>query len=69
MINRKNRIYKNYKRHGYQQNDKNRLDNFRLECQKAVEDAKITYMTSFQVINWIVIKQMGKHIGKSSIKY
>ena len=40
----KNRLYKNYKRHGYQLNDKTRLDNFRLECQKAVEDAKKTYL-------------------------
>ena len=46
MINRKDRLYKNYKRNGYQQNDKVRLDNFRLECQQAVEDAKKAYMTS-----------------------
>ena len=46
MINRKNRLYKNYKRHGYQLNDKTRLDNFRLECQKAVEDAKKTYLVN-----------------------
>ena len=44
MINKKNRLYKSYKRHGYQENDKIRLDNFRLEVQKAVEDAKKTYL-------------------------
>ena len=48
MINRKNRVYKNYNRHGYQQNDKIMLDNFRLECQKAVEDAKKAYLTELQ---------------------
>ena len=46
MINRKNRIYKSYKRHGYQQHDKLRLDNLRLECQQAVEDAKNAYMSN-----------------------
>ena len=44
MINKKNRLYRNYKRHGYQLNDKNRLDNFRREVQKAVENAKKTYL-------------------------
>ena len=46
MINRKNRLYKNYKRHGYQHHDKVRLDNFRWECQQAVEDAKNAYLTN-----------------------
>ena len=44
MINKKNRLYRNYKRHGYQLKDKNRLDNFRREVQQAVEDAKKTYL-------------------------
>ena len=46
MIKKKNRLYKTYKRHGYQQNDKVRLDNFRLECQQAVENAKNEYLTN-----------------------
>ena len=45
MIKRKNRLYKAYKRHGYQPDDKIRLENFRLECQKAIEDAKKDYLT------------------------
>ena len=43
MLNRKNRLFKNYKRHGYRPEDKVRLDNFRKECQEAVETAKLTY--------------------------
>ena len=34
MLNRKNRLFKNYKRHGYKLEDKVRLDNFRNECQQ-----------------------------------
>ena len=44
MINKKNRLYKNYKRHGYQPNNKTRLDNFRIEVQQVIEDAKTSYM-------------------------
>ena len=44
MIRKKNRLYKNYKKHGFQQDDKIRLDNFRIECQKAVESAKNLYL-------------------------
>ena len=46
MLNRKNRFFKNYKRHGYKLVDKVRLDNFRKECQEAVETAKLTYLTN-----------------------
>ena len=44
MIKKKNRLYSNYKRHGFQQNDKIRLENFRLECQQAVQNAKNAYL-------------------------
>ena len=44
MIRRKNRLFKNYKRHGYKYEDKFRLDNFRIECQKAVDNAKHEYL-------------------------
>lgn len=44
MLNRKNRLFKNYKKHGYKADDKVRLDTFRVECQKAVEAAKISYL-------------------------
>ena len=40
MLNRKNRLFKNYKRHGYKAEDKVRLDAFRIECQQSVETAK-----------------------------
>ena len=43
MLNRKNRLFKNYKRHGYKPEDNVRLDNFRRECQEAVEVAKLNY--------------------------
>ena len=46
MIKRKNRLYKSYKNHGYRQDDKIRLDNFRIECQKAIEDAKNNYLVN-----------------------
>ena len=46
MLNRKNRLFKNYKRHGYKPEDKVRLDNFRNECQESVKPAKLTYLTN-----------------------
>ena len=46
MLNRKNRLFNNYKRHGYKAEDKVRLDAFRIECQQAVETAKSSYLTN-----------------------
>ena len=46
MLNRKNRLFKNYKRHGYKAEDKVRIDGFRIECQQAVETAKLSYLTN-----------------------
>ena len=46
MLNRKNRLFKNYKRHGYKPKDKVRLDNFRNECQESVKTPKLTYLTN-----------------------
>ena len=46
MLNRKIRLYKSYKRHGYNDEAKVRLDNFRIECQQAVENAKLSYLTN-----------------------
>ena len=40
LHNRKNRLFKNYKKHRYKNEDKVRLDAFRIECQNAVEAAK-----------------------------
>ena len=46
MLNRKNRLFENCKRHGYKPEEKVRFDNFRKECQEAVEIAKLTYLTN-----------------------
>ena len=46
MLNRKNRLYKNYKKHGYKIEDKIRLDAFREECKEAVENKKVIYLTN-----------------------
>ena len=46
MLNRKNRLYKSYKRPGYNDEDKVRLDNFRIGWQQAVENAKLSYLTN-----------------------
>ena len=46
MLNRKNRLFKNYKRRGYKPEDKIRLDNFHKERQEAVEVAKLNYLTN-----------------------
>ena len=43
MLNRKNRLFKNYKKHGYKDDDKDRLDAYRIECQEAVKSAKSSY--------------------------
>ena len=44
MLNRKNRLFENYKKHGYKNDDKVRLDAFRNECQLAMETAKHSYL-------------------------
>ena len=41
MIKRQNRMYKNYKRHGYLNDDKVRVDKFREDCNLAVQTAKV----------------------------
>ena len=46
LRNKKNRLYKKYKRHGYKAEDKVRLDAFRIECQQAVEMAKLSYLAN-----------------------
>ena len=44
LLNRKNRLFKNVKKHGYQNEDMTRLSNLRKECQEAVEGAKTNYL-------------------------
>ena len=46
MLKRKNRLFNNYKKHGYKAEDKLRLETFRNECQQAVETAKLTYLSN-----------------------
>ena len=48
MLNRKNRLLKNYKKHRYKDEDKVRLDAFRTECQNVVETAKLTYLKNLR---------------------
>ena len=40
MLNRQQRLYQNYKRHGFKSEDKVRVDRFRDECNIAVQNAK-----------------------------
>ena len=68
MLNRKNRLYKSYKRNGYKENDKVRLNTFRVECQQAVEIAKLSYLKSLgnnvndpltsQKVYWKIIQRV-----------
>ena len=46
MLNRKNRFFKKYKRHGYKLEDNVRLENFHKGYQEAAESAKLTYLTN-----------------------
>ena len=49
MFNRKNRLFKNDKKHRYKEEDKVGLEVFRIECQKAVETAELSYLTNINV--------------------
>ena len=44
MLNRQQRLYRNYKRHGFKNEDKVRVDIFRTECSLAVQKAKENYL-------------------------
>ena len=44
QLRRKNRLYKNYKRHGFRPDDKIRLERFREECCTNIEEAKTNYL-------------------------
>ena len=43
-LNKKNRLFKSFKRHGYKNEDKTRLDAFRKECKNDIEKAKSDYL-------------------------
>ena len=44
MLKKQNRLYKNYKRHGYKANGNIRMDKYNDECKNAVEFAKQSYL-------------------------
>ena len=44
QLRRKNRLYVNYKKHGFRPEDKQRLDRFREECCTNLEKAKTSYL-------------------------
>ena len=46
LLNKKNRLYHNYKKHGYKHDDKIRLEAFRTECKEAVGSAKLSYLSN-----------------------
>ena len=45
LIKKKNRFYASYKKNGYSDDDRVRLESFRSECKKAVDAAKHDYVT------------------------
>ena len=49
LLRKKNRLFEHYKKHGYRDEDKVRLEIFRTECQQAVQAAKATYLTNMGV--------------------
>ena len=44
MLNRQQRLYRNYKKHGHKPEDKIRVEVFREECNKAIRNAKESYL-------------------------
>ena len=44
MLNRQQRLYRNYKKHGFKPEDKSRVDVFRSECNMAIKKAKADYL-------------------------
>ena len=77
MLNKKNRLSKNYKKHHYNDDDKVRLDAFRTECHEAVETAKLTYLNNIgnkvndpstsQKVYWKIINRVMNKCGASKI--
>ena len=61
-------MFKNYKRHGYKVDDKNRVDNFRKEYEKAINKSKEDYLKKLgdklinpntsQKSNWKIINRV-----------
>ena len=62
MLNRKNRLFNNYKKHGYKTEDKIMFEAFRIECKQSVETPK-----------WSDLRNLGNkadnpNLGKLSIE-
>ena len=52
MLNKQSRLFQNFKKHGYRADDKSRLDIFRQECKKAIDNSREMYL-----------KQMGLNLA------
>ena len=44
LLNKQSRLFRNYKKHGYKNLDKIRLESFSEECRKSIEKAKESYL-------------------------
>ena len=66
LLNRKNRLFKNYKNHDYKREDKDRLNTFRIECQQAVETTKLTYLLLKNLIGSLLMEW---RINVAPLKY
>ena len=60
MMRRQNKLYKKYKKNGFNTNDKERVDKFREECLLAINTSKQNYL------NDLGTKLTDKNLGKKS---
>ena len=44
MLNKQTRLFKNFKKHGHRSEDKKRLDSYRDECKKSIDNSKECYL-------------------------
>ena len=44
MLNKQTRLFKHFKKHGYKSEDKKRLDSYRDECKKSIDNSKESYL-------------------------
>ena len=68
LLKKKDRLYKNYKKHGYRATDKIRLDNFREECKTRLEESRRIYfknlgakandITTSKKVYWKIINRV-----------
>ena len=68
MIKRQNRMFKNYKQHGFLEEDKIRVDKFRDDCNAAILEAKDSYLKDLPVI--LTDRKISQnHTGRLLINY